>query len=209
MRKIKIIWVIFSMILITFIWIMVTHSDFYGFDEKVFNFMFKFHNDILDRIMYFFTCFGASYILIVLALLMLLMIDKKLGYLAFLNLSLSTSANLTLKAFFHRERPTWKLFDEFGFSFPSGHAMIGLAFYGYIFYMIYKFYHGKYKKLYLTLLGILIFIIGVSRIYFGVHYFSDVIAGFLFASIYLLVLIHFTREYLVKWMKLKTIENKK
>ena len=69
-------------------------------------------------------------------------------------------------------------------------------------------YHGRFKKTFLTLIALLIFVIGLSRIYFGVHYFSDVIAGFLFASIYLLVLIHFTRTYLVKLMNLKYIENK-
>ena len=77
---------------------------------------------------------------------------------------------------------------EHGYSFPSGHAMISTAFYGLIIYLIYK-NANKHKKIYIALLTILIFLIAVSRVYLGAHYATDVIAGIIFAIIYLIIFI--------------------
>ena len=115
-RKVKILWIIFSLLIISLLWIMANHDNLYGFDEKIFNLFNRFHNSTLDKIMYFFTSFGSSYILILCCLIILVLYDRRIGALASFNLLLSVAANLTLKAFFHRERPTWKLMEEFGFS---------------------------------------------------------------------------------------------
>lgn len=75
-----------------------------------------------------------------------------------------------------------------GYSFPSGHSMISAAFYGFLIYLIYK--KVKNKKLKITLiivLSILIVSIGISRIYLGVHYTSDVLAGFTVSVSYLII----------------------
>ena len=94
----------------------------------------------------------------------------------------------------HRARPTgFRLITETGYSFPSGHSMVSMAFYGYLIYLIYK--NVRNKKLrwaFITGFGLLIFIIGMSRIYLGVHYTSDVFAGFLFSLGYLVVYIKLT-----------------
>lgn len=69
--------------------------------------------------------------------------------------------------------------------------MASLAFYGYLIYLIYK--NVKNKKLKITLcilLSILILLIGISRIYLGVHYTSDVIAGLCFSVAYLIIMIN-------------------
>ena len=69
--------------------------------------------------------------------------------------------------------------------------MVSMAFYGFLIYLIYKNVKNKYAKTFLiTLLTLLIIGIGASRIYLGVHYTSDVLAGFLVAIAYLIIYIH-------------------
>lgn len=88
--------------------------------------------------------------------------------------------NEALKFLFHRQRPgLHRLAKVSGFSFPSGHAMMSLVFYGLLIYLIWVYVPRKAFKLVLTFfLAVLILSIGISRIYLGVHYPSDVIAGF-------------------------------
>ncbi len=79
---------------------------------------------------------------------------------------------------------------KYGYSLPSGHSMVSLAFYGLIIYFIYKNIENKHIKWTLiAVLSLLIVFIGISRIYLGVHYTSDVLAGFLLAIPYLIIYI--------------------
>lgn len=75
--------------------------------------------------------------------------------------------------------------------------MVGMAFYGYLIYLIYKYVNNKSLKYTLiTILSALIIIIGTSRIYLGVHYTSDVIAGFLISISYLVVYTSLTKRFI-------------
>ena len=87
-----------------------------------------------------------------------------------------------LKLIFHRQRPdaTFALISETGYSFPSGHAFMSVIFYGMICYFIYQTCEKKWQKIILPIAtAILVFLIGFSRIYLGVHWVSDVLAGWL------------------------------
>jgi len=85
---------------------------------------------------------------------------------------------------------------ESTFSFPSGHSMAAMTFYGFLIYMIYKSNMSKtFKILLISLLSILILSIGVSRIYIGVHYFSDVITGFLCSIIIIYLYLKITKKH--------------
>ena len=118
--------------------------------------------------------------------------NKKVGISVFLNLILASLTNYTLKQIVQRPRPIeYRIIDESGYSLPSGHSMVSMAFYGYLIYLIYKQIGNKYIKWSLiSLLSLLIISIGISRIYLGVHYVSDVIAGFLVAISYLIIYIN-------------------
>lgn len=77
--------------------------------------------------------------------------------------------------------------------------MISMAFYGFLIYLIYKNVNNKYLKLSLiVMLSILIVMIGISRIYLGVHYTSDVCAGFLISISYLIIFINMTSKIINK-----------
>lgn len=94
-----------------------------------------------------------------------------------------------LKHIVQRPRPTeFRIIDETGYSFPSGHSMVSAAFYGFLIYLIYKNVKNKYLKWgIIILLSIIVITIGISRIYLGVHYTSDVLAGYLISISYLII----------------------
>ena len=147
------------------------------------------------------TNFGGAMVLSITTLLLLIIIkDKKIGVGILINLCTATGLNLILKSLLQRPRPTeFRIINEIGYSFPSGHSMISMAFYGFIIYLIYEKVKNKYIKwTSITLLSILIVMIGFSRIYLGVHYLSDVLAGFLFSIAYLIVYIGIINKYLFK-----------
>lgn len=84
---------------------------------------------------------------------------------------------------------------QVGYSFPSGHSMVSMAFYGFLIYLIYNNIKNKYIKwILICSLSILIILIGISRIYLGVHYTSDVLAGFLISISYLVIYTRIVKE---------------
>ena len=108
----------------------------------------------------------------------------------FLNMGIVALLNLVFKYFFVRSRPdeALHLISEVGYSFPSGHAMFAVAFYGFLIYMLWNSKRKKSLKIGLTIVGVLlVFLISLSRIYLCVHYASDVIGGFCVALGYLLI----------------------
>lgn len=146
-------------------------------------------NDTLTNIMKFITNLGGTYILIGITIILLIVVKKKkIGIAVLSNLVFISGFNLVIKNIVQRPRPEgYRLISESGYSFPSGHSMISTAFYGFLIYLIYKNVENKYIKYTLCIvLTILIPLIAVSRVYLGVHYASDVIAGFLLSISYLI-----------------------
>lgn len=92
-----------------------------------------------------------------------------------------------LKQLFNRPRPLIPLLEPVrGLSFPSGHAMMSVTFYGLLILLVWEYMTNRFWKWLLTsLLVILILLIGFSRIYLRLHYFSDVMAGFAAGIIWL------------------------
>ncbi len=92
-----------------------------------------------------------------------------------------------VKIIVKRTRPFPMLLQVSGYSFPSSHAAVAVVVYGYLILFIKKYYSGKRKKLYTFICLLFILLTGVSRIYFNVHYVTDVIAGFSLGSIFLCI----------------------
>ena len=158
-------------------------------------------SDFTTPIAKFITNFGGAIFLIILTITLFILIkNKKIGLSIILNLIVITGLNQILKYILQRPRPTeYRLIEETGFSFPSGHSMVSMAFYGYLIYLIYKYVKNKdLKWISIVLLSILICSIGISRIYLGVHYTSDVLGGFLISLSYLIVYTLIVNRYLLE-----------
>jgi membrane-associated phospholipid phosphatase len=96
--------------------------------------------------------------------------------------------NFLLKQIFHRARPVFSnpFAQAVDFSFPSGHSMMSLITYGLLAYFLVRLVHNYRARLLIVFTAALIIVlIGISRIYLGVHYFSDVVAGFAAGGVWL------------------------
>ncbi len=93
-----------------------------------------------------------------------------------------------MKDLVERVRPSGlePAFIEPGFSFPSGHAAISVALYGFLAFLLCRLY-PHHKRWFVALAVILALAIGLSRLYLGVHYPSDVIAGYVLGGLWLLI----------------------
>jgi len=164
------------------------------FDEKVFAYLDKHVSPENNDLMLFFTFLGKHEFLIPANLILIayfLFIKKHRWYsIKVPAIALSSLALMfILKNLFDRERPLVPLLEQArGLSFPSGHALMSVTFYGLLIYIVFKGFKNKTLKW--TLIGLLLLLIltiSFSRIYLRVHYASDVIAGFCVGILWLVI----------------------
>lgn len=138
---------------------------------------------------------GSTWFYVILVLLLVIFKNKKDIWIG-IHLLIIQGINRFIKVLVKRARPPqiYHLVKETNYSFPSGHSMSAMAGYGLLIIEVQK---GslKYKTIIKVFLAIMIFLIGLSRIYLGVHYFSDVIGGFLLSLSYLLFIYYNTSLY--------------
>ena len=175
----------------------IMNGDIVGYD--IVSKLFKFN--VSTPIAKFMTNFGGAIFVISLTTILFFVIkDKKIGISIITNLGIVTILNQIIKFIMQRPRPTeFRIIEETGYSFPSGHSMVSLAFYRYLIYLIYKYINNKHlKRTLIIILSVLICIIGVSRIYLGVHYTSDVLGGFLISFAYLIIYIELVNKFVLE-----------
>ncbi len=144
----------------------------------------------LDDYVIALTNLGSAPVIIGICLCLFIFIkDKRYGKYIVINLVTITLINNLIKLLVHRDRPLdIGMVVEKSYSFPSAHAMVSMAFYGFLIYLVcLKFKNPKAKFAYTLFMSLIILIIGLSRIYLGVHYASDVLAGFSFSLGYLII----------------------
>jgi undecaprenyl-diphosphatase len=170
------------------------------FDQRVFSFLEQFVTPTNNRIMTSVTFFGTHKFLIPanLALIAYFLFIQKHKWYSIKIPAIAISSVLMmflLKSLFGRERPAIPLLEEAkGLSFPSGHALMSMTFYGLMVYIVYHSIKNKgWKWTFIVLLLAWIIIIGFSRIYLRVHYPTDVIAGFSMGFIWLVLSIWMLR----------------
>lgn len=148
-------------------------------------------NDKLTPIVKIITHIGGAKIVLVLTVVAIILIKGLKNKLFLLTGIVGTAGlNVVLKHIIQRERPNInRSIPEKGYSFPSGHSMMSMAFYGMLIFLIFKYVKNTALKWTLiVILTILLSTIGITRIYLGVHYPSDVIGGFLVSLTYLFIL---------------------
>jgi membrane-associated phospholipid phosphatase len=159
-------------------------NELHGIDESVTSYITSFRKPWLTDYLVFVTHLGDRNAYIVFtALLALYYFIKKRSWKFIVQttlvLILATLSNIVLKRVINRARPTLEhLVTVNSLSYPSGHAMSAMAFYGFLVYLCLRYPMRRWVRyLFVVTLVLVILSIGISRIYLGVHYPSDVAAG--------------------------------
>ena len=190
--KKKIVILICSLIFISLV-IMYYTNNLEWIDNFFYNHIISLKSDTTTSFFIYLTVLGGAGITVLLINFNLLL-NKKKGLYFIINIVIVVTLNFILKLIFMRQRPTVEhLVLENWYSFPSGHSMNSVALYG---LLIYYMYHSKRNK-YLRVIGIIlsvlfIILVPISRVYLGVHFFSDILAGICLSMVWLM----FYTEYL-------------
>ena len=183
-KKFKIYGVIIFIAVLVFIGVAVGVQTGYldGFDDAVRYRVYSIRSEKLTMFWKFITHSGDREIVIMLGIVLLLVksLRNKYGVKFAIAALSSTAIYQGMKYIFQRPRPdiALRLIEESGYSFPSGHSMNCLVSYGILAYLLLRYCENrKLAKLLSVGLGLIVILIGLSRVYVGVHFPTDVIGG--------------------------------
>ena len=198
-KNIKVILITISLLIFLLILIDIFKYEVTKYDDWAYNvFVLDLRNDNLTIIMKIITSLASVLVLgSIILLVFLLSKNKKNSFYMLINLFIVFILNNILKVIVQRPRPSgYNIIEENFYSFPSGHSMVSVAFYGFLIYLVYNNINNKILKyLLIFILFMTIILICISRIYLGVHYLSDVVAGFAFSIAYLMIFITIIEKY--------------
>jgi undecaprenyl-diphosphatase len=197
---------ILSFLVFSFLAIIISAKKILQFDNTIISFVQGLESPGLTSIMKLFSIIGDTPAVIVLSLVVLLflyVVLKHRSELVLFVVALSGSAilNLLLKYFFQRARPEiHRLVEIEGYSFPSGHAMNACTVYTIIAFLLWHNIATKSGRTILIFISaVMILSIGISRIYLGVHYPSDIIGGYLASGTWITIAIWYFQKYQDKY----------
>ncbi|MCM3631136.1 phosphatase PAP2 family protein [Paenibacillus glycanilyticus] len=204
--------VITIVILFVFGWIaqLVSQRRIAAFDDAIIDVIRSNHSNAWTAWMKGFTELGSEFLVILIIVgfaVVLALIGYRRELIFYLGvIGCSALLNLLLKTVFQRARPDInRIVEASGFSFPSGHSMSAFTLYGITIYFLWKHLKYRWMRTVVILMGTaLILMIGISRIYLGVHYPSDVIGGYLVSAAWLMMSIGLYERFLEKrWISRK------
>ena len=183
--------------------ILVINNKYLYIDDVIHSNVLHMHSEITTKIMKIITFFGSTAFMVGFAcgIFLIYIIRKyyKKGIIFPSVLIISTLINNIVKIIIRRQRPVYMTVVENTFSYPSGHMMASVTGYGMlIYFIITSQMPKKYKIFYSSFLSILIVLVGISRIYLGAHFFSDIFGALLLSSSIVLLFAHLNSKY--KWI---------
>ncbi|PLS04297.1 phosphatase PAP2 family protein [Neobacillus cucumis] len=194
--------------------ILVSKHTIFTFDRTIIAYVQGLEAPRLTEIMKIFTFIGGTLPVSVLFLLSIIFLYVVLKHRTELILFIAVmiGANVlfvTLKQLFHRARPDLhRLAQASNYSFPSGHATMAFALYGVLTFLLWRHVSTRIGRTILILLSVfMILMIGISRIYLGVHYPSDILAGYFISAFWLTFAIGFYQRYMERQYKRKQVMN--
>ena len=201
-KYIRIVIILIAIVIIYILFERVNTNGIEKFDKPIMEFIHNFRTIEITKFVIIYTDVIGIYIPIIISIICLVLYKKNtLNIFVPLNLAIITITNQILKIIIARPRPEGALISETGYSFPSGHSMVSSAFYGLLIYYCYEYIKSKkIKTIVISILLLLILLVGYTRIYLGVHYPSDVLAGFALSLVYLPLFTKIIKEDL-KYLK--------
>ncbi|MCG8483928.1 MAG: phosphatase PAP2 family protein [Clostridia bacterium] len=177
--------------------ILLIHDQLKNFDTWIYEMVTSNMSYHMTIFMKYITNLGSFYALVLITVIVYILTWNNnknaivYGRVISINLVTVWLMNNGLKLIFQRERPDiLRLVEESSLSFPSGHAMVSMCFYGFLAYLILRNSNNKLIRIVsVWMIGFIIVMIGISRIYLGVHYASDVLAGFAFGWVWMFLMI--------------------
>ena len=174
----------------------VLDKEMKRFDSAISKMVYDIRSDSLNTFMKYITALGDKYAYFILTPLCALVFYFKFNRLkliiqATIVIVVAGLLNRLLKNFFDRGRPMdMRLIEVSAESYPSGHAMTAIAFYGFLIYISYKYIKDRLlRTVFIVICILIIILVGFSRVYLGVHFPSDVLSGYAAGFIWLLLAI--------------------
>ncbi|MDO4679847.1 MAG: phosphatase PAP2 family protein [Aerococcus sp.] len=178
------------------LWLMRSPESLYQLDHMIGLTLRGVPGSTLSQWVARYSMLGNSYVIVIVAIMMAIIVaftkhSWRGGWLGLIVVLGPGILNPFIKALVTRPRPdvALRLVSESGYSFPSGHSMGSVIFYGALTILILHYWHPspRVKKLLATVMTLLVLGIAYSRLYLSVHYFSDVCAGLSLGSAFLYV----------------------
>jgi len=195
MKKSRIICILLAIIFV--IWTLLVVFNYTKlFDFYIYNFIIQFRNNFLDSFFMLITKFGNNNVVFMIVFLFLIIKRNYSSFVLSFLAIISPAVMFIIKTLIARARPNiLRIIEVGGYSFPSGHSMIAVCVYGYFIYYVFKNFNNLVLKyIVCSILLLLILLIGISRIYLGVHYPSDVVGGYLISSVILIIIINYSEK---------------
>lgn len=180
MKKLRLAIILFIVVSLAVLFSLTEGVDHYVSEHFLLNDLDDVNKvDIVENFSNLFSTSGTIIIVAIASAILLFLNKRKEALVLILTMIITVLINLLIKEIYLRPRPFYRLVEEIGYSYPSGHSNAVSSFISTIYFMVKNNYTKRASRITLFLGSLLAFSIALSRILLGVHYFSDIVGGLL------------------------------